>query len=100
MTLTEKVARGICKSRTGKGVGCCEWPSNAGERHKCNVLDGFTNGAKAAIAIVLEEAAKVVDDYASVISDWEKYQPNNSNTHGLTVADVAISIRALAEDKE
>ena len=52
-----------------------------------------------AIAIVIEEAANVVDEYALVISDWEKYQPNNSNTHGLTMADVAAAIRALAEDK-
>ena len=58
-----------------------------------------TTQAEIAIAIVVEKAAKVVDDYASVISDWEKYQPNNSNTHGLTMADVAAAIRALAEDK-
>ncbi len=62
--LIEKVARAICKSRTGKGVGCCQWPSNAGEKHRCTVLDGFGEGARAAIAIVLEETAKMAENDA------------------------------------
>ena len=90
MTMTEKVERAFIE--TDDDFHVKHGTLQVGVERRAKLIE-------AAIAVVIEEAAKVVDDYASVISDWEKYQPNNSNTHGLTVADVAISIRALAEDK-
>lgn len=34
MTLTERVAKAICKSRTCEGIYCCQWPAQGG-RQSC-----------------------------------------------------------------
>lgn len=55
MTLTERVAKAICKSRTCEGVACCQWPANGG-RHKCPVQLGYyDDAARDAILAVCED---------------------------------------------
>ena len=45
----EKVARAICKSRTGDGWRCCQWPSQGG-RVSCTAKTGaYDDGARAAL---------------------------------------------------
>jgi hypothetical protein len=54
MTMIERVARAICKSRTCEGVSCCQWPANAG-RLECPVTKGgYDDAARAAIAAMRE----------------------------------------------
>jgi hypothetical protein len=52
MTLTERVARAICKSRTCEGISCCQWPANGG-RQNCPVqMGGYDDAAREAILAV------------------------------------------------
>lgn len=56
MTDVEKVARAICKSRTGDGWRCCQWPSQGG-RTNCTAKTGaYDDGARAALAAMAGEA--------------------------------------------
>jgi hypothetical protein len=55
MTLIERVAKAICKSRTCEGIHCCQWPANGG-RLKCPVqMGGYDDAAIAAIHAVCED---------------------------------------------
>ena len=61
MTLIERVAKAICKSRTCEGFSCCQWPAQGG-RTQCPVQMGaYDDAAIAAVNAVCEdmhEAAK------------------------------------------
>ena len=48
----EEIARAICKSRTGEGIACCQWPANLG-RTKCPVLDGgYDDAVRRVLALI------------------------------------------------
>lgn len=60
-TLTERVAKAICKSLTCEGVSCCQWPSNGG-RHHCPVQHGnYDDAATAAILAVCEDMREAAE---------------------------------------
>jgi hypothetical protein len=70
MTMIEKVARAICKSRTCTGIKCCEWPCNGGRQTvltypnapRCLVEDGrFDDAAKGAIQAAREPTEQMAD---------------------------------------
>jgi len=55
MTLTERVAKAICKSNTCEGIHCCQWPAQGG-RLKCPVQMGaYDDAARAAILAVCDD---------------------------------------------
>jgi len=47
--MVERVARAICKSKTGEGVHCCQWPGNGGRAMCFAAMGNFDDGARAAI---------------------------------------------------
>lgn len=52
-----KVATEICKSRSGLGIACCQWPSNMGKKccYKGGAVAAFGDGARAAALEVLRQ---------------------------------------------
>ena len=68
--MIERVARAICKSRSCHGIQCCEWPANTGLRHKCTVVAGYGDAARAAIEAMREPTLKMRLAGRRVKSSW------------------------------
>jgi hypothetical protein len=85
MTMLEKMARAICKSRTGYGASCCEWPANMGVRHVCAVKTGnFDEAAKAALQSLLQPDEGTVEAMAK--HEWSGgYDRDGSHAAGAYV---------------
>jgi len=74
--MVERVARAICKSKTGEGVHCCQWPGHGGRATCFAAMGNFDDGARAAIeamqpAILAERerCARVADAYSECERD-------------------------------
>lgn len=96
MTLTDEVAKAICKSRSCVGIHCCEWPANMGRRHACTVDGkGFDDAARAAIAVFARHLREPSEEMieAAINAGWGE---DNIGEISLDRKGTATILRALA----
>lgn len=93
--MVERVARAICKSKTGEGVHCCQWPGNGGRAMCFAAMGNFDDGARAAIeamqpAILAERerCAKVADEIRDAVFACHQHE------RAYTAECIAAAIRS------
>ena len=93
-SLSERVARALCDNRHDY----CDrvHPADRGPPCTCTEWGYYTSDADAAIALVLEETARVVT-HVAVPDEGSQFNWKNGFVSGLEAAEAAIL--ALKEDK-